>query len=84
MLVSWGVRALANVEPGRLPEGPRGRLLYVLCLWGVLWTTVALLLGENEMNWAAPAYVSVLALGASWLDRGWLRNGIRRPVGKWA
>ncbi len=59
-------------------------LLYLLCLWGVLWATVlaVCLLGENELNWAAPGYVSVLALCGWWLDRGPLRRGVRRPQGR--
>ncbi len=59
-------------------------LLYLLCLWGVLWATVlaVCLLGENELNWAAPGYVSVLALCGWWLDRGPLRLGLRHPEGR--
>jgi hypothetical protein len=59
-------------------------LLYLLCLWGVLWATVLAVcfLGENELNWAAPGYVSVLALCGWWLDRGPLRRGLRRPEGR--
>ncbi len=62
----------------------RAGLFYLLCLWGVLWTTVTVvcLLGENELNWAAPGYVSVLAMAGWWLDRGLLRRGLRRPGGK--
>ncbi|HEY2157611.1 MAG TPA: glycosyltransferase family 39 protein [Isosphaeraceae bacterium] len=58
-------------------------LLYLLCLWGVLWATVLAVcfLGENELNWAAPGYVSVLALCGWWLDRGPLRRGPRHPQG---
>ena len=64
----------------------RDGLLYLLCLWGVLWTTVAVVcfLGENELNWAAPGYVSVLALSGWWLDRGTFRKGLRRPEGRGA
>ena len=62
----------------------RDGLLYLLCLWGVLWTTVAVVcfLGENELNWAAPGYVSVLALAGWWLDRGVFRAGLLRPQGR--
>ncbi len=65
--------------------GPdRAVLLYLLCLWGVLWATVlsVCLLGENELNWAAPGYVSVLALAGWWLDRGPFRRGLRHPTGR--
>jgi hypothetical protein len=57
----------------------RDGLLYLLCLWGVLWTTVVVVcfLGENELNWAAPGYVSVLCLAGWWLDRGPFREGWR-------
>lgn len=63
----------------------RDGLRYLLCLWGVLWTTVAVVcfLGENELNWAAPGYVSVLALAGWWLDRGVFRAGLRWPRGGW-
>lgn len=62
----------------------RSGLLYLLCLWGVLWSTVLIVcfLGENELNWAAPGYVSVLALSGWWLDRGVFRRGLRHPQGK--
>ena len=68
-------------------HGPTDRsgLLYLLCLWGVLWTTVLIVcfLGENELNWAAPGYVSVLALAGWWLDRVIFRRGVRQLRGKW-
>ena len=62
----------------------RAGLLYLLCLWGVLWSTVLVVcfLGENELNWAAPGYVSVVAMAGWWLDRGPLRRGLRHPQGK--
>lgn len=62
----------------------RALLKYCLCLWGVLWATVVAvcLLGENELNWAAPGYVTVVALAGWWLDRGLLRRGALHPEGK--
>jgi 4-amino-4-deoxy-L-arabinose transferase-like glycosyltransferase len=64
--------------------GPdRASLLYLLCLWGVLWSACFLvcLLGENEWNWSAPGFVSVLVLTGWWLERGPFRRGWKgRPA----
>jgi hypothetical protein len=48
----------------------RTGLLYVVCLWAVVWLACvgASLLGETEANWAAPAHVAVLVLIAGWFD----------------
>jgi hypothetical protein len=48
----------------------RTGLLYLICLWAVVWSacvTVSLL-GENEANWVAPAHVAVIVLISWWLD----------------
>ena len=39
-------------------------LIYLLCLWGVIWTAclAASLLGETEANWMVPGYISLVIL----------------------
>jgi 4-amino-4-deoxy-L-arabinose transferase-like glycosyltransferase len=62
----------------RHPGPDRVGLLYLICLWGLLWTACVLvcLLGENEWNWSAPGFVSMLVLSGWWLDRGPFRRGL--------
>jgi hypothetical protein len=49
-------------------DTPRNRdrwgSLYLLCLWGVIWSAclAASLLGETEANWMVPGYVAVVVL----------------------
>ena len=46
---------------GRVDDGSstRAGLLYLLCLWGVLWCAclAASVLGETEANWMVPGYI---------------------------
>jgi hypothetical protein len=44
--------------------GDRSGEIYLLCLWGVIWTAcfAASLLGESEANWMVPGYISVVIL----------------------
>jgi hypothetical protein len=64
------VRAAGSAHPASLGAerhaglSRRNGLLYLLCLWGVIWTAclVASLLGETEVNWMAPGYVSLVVL----------------------
>jgi 4-amino-4-deoxy-L-arabinose transferase-like glycosyltransferase len=64
-------------------DGPasenRAGLLYLLCLWGVIWTAclAASLLGETEMNWMAPGYVALLVLIGIRVDRVLTRGGFK-------
>jgi hypothetical protein len=54
-----------GVEPSDGPsESDRSGLLYLVCLWGVIWTAclTASVLGETEANWMAPGYVALVVL----------------------
>ncbi len=68
-----GLVALADGfwSGGSMERRPRPESLYLLALWGVVWLAciAAALLGENEVNWAAPGYLSILALTGTYLDR---------------
>jgi len=57
----------------------RAGLLFLLCLWGVIWTAclAASLLGETEVNWMVPGYVSLVVLIGMRLDRILARGGAR-------
>jgi 4-amino-4-deoxy-L-arabinose transferase-like glycosyltransferase len=61
--------------------------IYLLCLWGVLWCAclVASLLGETEVNWMAPGYLSLVVLIAGRVDQICSRGGwrARAVVGGW-
>jgi 4-amino-4-deoxy-L-arabinose transferase-like glycosyltransferase len=50
--------------------GDRTGLLYLVCLWGVLWFAclAASLLGETEANWMAPGYIALAVLIATRVD----------------
>ena len=63
--------SLAVTRPG---------VIYLLCLWGVLWCAclAASVLGETEVNWMVPGYVSLLVLIAARVERVLLRGGLRR------
>ncbi|MDR3638969.1 MAG: glycosyltransferase family 39 protein [Isosphaeraceae bacterium] len=86
----FGLRALGPAATGALrpdDEGDRAGRLYLFCLWIVVWSAcvAACLLGETEMNWSAPAHVSLLALAGGWLAPRVLRArpGQERPQGAW-
>jgi hypothetical protein len=70
-------------EPGQTGEPdfrPRSGLLYLVCLWGVVWAAcfAASLLGETEANWMVPGYVSLVCLIGMRLDQVCERGG-KRP-----
>ncbi|HZW34706.1 MAG TPA: glycosyltransferase family 39 protein [Isosphaeraceae bacterium] len=83
------VRAVLPLSVGSTtPEesrggGPRGwdrsGTLYLLCLWGVIWSAclAASLLGETEANWMAPGYVAVVALIGGRVEGVLARGGLR-------
>ena len=62
-------------------------VLYLLCLWGVLWCAclAASVLGETEANWMVPGYTALVILIASRVDRTLARGGARARccVGAW-
>ena len=72
----------ANTETGELDFEDRTGLLFLLCLWGVIWAAcfAASLLGETEANWMVPGYVSLVVLIGSRVDQVFARGGVR----KWA
>ena len=57
----------------------RSGTLYVLCLWGVIWSAClgASLLGETEANWMAPGYVAVVVLIGRRVEGAFTRGGVR-------
>ena len=60
-------------------SGDPAGLMYLLCLWGVLWCAclVASVLGETEANWMVPGYISLVALIAVRTDHVLSRGGWR-------
>jgi hypothetical protein len=80
--VAWVGRGPDRSKPVVF-EGPssqnRAGLLYLLCLWGVIWTAclAASLLGETELNWMAPGYVALLVLIGTRVDKLLARGGLR-------
>jgi hypothetical protein len=78
----------AHEERTKSPQAcHRSGLLFLLCLWCVVWSAcvVASALGETEVNWLAPAYIALVVLIASRAGRMITRNGLpaRRYVGAW-
>ena len=67
-----GVPAIAN-DSG---------LVYLLCLWGVIWTAclAASLLGETEANWMVPGYISLAILIGLRVDQVFANGGLRKWV----
>ncbi len=60
-------------------EGLHSGLIYLLCLWGVLWCAcfAASLLGETEANWMVPGYISLVVLIAGRVNHLLSRGGWR-------
>ena len=67
----------------RIDSSPTNRtgVLYLVCLWGVLWCAclAASVLGETEANWMVPGYIALVVLIAARVDRA-LAPGARKPV----
>jgi hypothetical protein len=57
-------------------------LLFLLCLWGVIWTAcfATSLLGETEANWMVPGYVSLLILIGMRVDEALAARGARAKL----
>ncbi len=71
--------------PGNTEEsgaGSRSGLIYLLCLWGAIWTAclAASLLGETEANWMVPGYISLVVLIGMRADDVFARGGARKWV----
>jgi 4-amino-4-deoxy-L-arabinose transferase-like glycosyltransferase len=64
-------------EPG---AGTRTGLIYLLCLWGAIWTAclAASLLGETEVNWMVPGYISLVILIGVRADKVFTQGGPRK------
>jgi 4-amino-4-deoxy-L-arabinose transferase-like glycosyltransferase len=64
------------------PARIRSGLVYLLCLWGVIWTAclVTSLLGETEVNWMVPGYISLVILIGMRVDRVFARGGARKTI----
>jgi hypothetical protein len=62
--------------------GGRSGAIYLLCLWGVIWTAcfAASLLGETEANWMVPGYIAVVILIGMRIDRATAQRGARRLI----
>lgn len=60
------VRRTATATVRRDADPGASGLLYLVCLWVVVWTAcvAVALLGETEANWGAPAYVALVVLMA--------------------
>ena len=60
-------------------SGDRTGLLYLLCLWGVLWCAclAASLMGETEANWMVPGYIALVVLIAIRVDALMSRGGLK-------
>ena len=48
-------------------SGDRTGIIYLLCLWGVIWCAclAASVLGETEANWMVPGYIALVVLIAA-------------------
>lgn len=57
-------------------------LIYLLCLWGVIWTAclAASVLGETEANWMVPGYISLVILIGLRVDRVFVNGGIKKWI----
>jgi hypothetical protein len=57
----------------------REGLVYLLCLWGVIWAAclVASLLGETEANWMVPGYISLVVLIGLRVDSALTKGSVR-------
>ncbi len=89
-IVWWfvGVYALAGTfkrvvrthsESDQVDKSVRSGLLFLLCLWGVIWSAcfAASLLGETEANWMVPGYISLLVISGASLERVLFERGCR-------
>jgi 4-amino-4-deoxy-L-arabinose transferase-like glycosyltransferase len=53
-----------SVPPRPPSSEDRSGLLYLFCLWGVIWAAclAASILGETEANWMVPGYIALVVL----------------------
>ena len=62
--------------------GARSGLIYLLCLWAAIWTAcfAASVLGETEVNWMVPGYISLVILIGMRADQLFTQGGARRWI----
>jgi 4-amino-4-deoxy-L-arabinose transferase-like glycosyltransferase len=77
-----GVKSGETAESGELAAGNRSGLVYLLCLWGVIWTAcfAASLLGESEANWMVPGYISLVILIGMRVDQVFAQGRTRKWI----
>ena len=77
-----GAKSVETVGTGELAPGNRSGLIYLLCLWGVVWTAcfAASLMGETEANWMVPGYISLVILIGMRVDQVFERGGARKWI----
>jgi hypothetical protein len=73
-------KTVETVDSNDPASDSRSGLLYLLCLWGLIWTVcfAVSLLGEAEANWTVPGYVTLVILIGMRADRAFARGGARR------
>jgi 4-amino-4-deoxy-L-arabinose transferase-like glycosyltransferase len=78
----WGGTPPGGPRIDDRSRGYRSGSLYLLCLWGVIWTAclAASLLGETEANWMVPGYVGVVVLIGHRVAGALARGGARARV----
>jgi len=75
-------RFVAASEPNESAVVSDAGLIYLQCLWGVIWTAclAASLLGETEANWMVPGYISLVILIGLRVDRVFANGGTRKWI----
>jgi 4-amino-4-deoxy-L-arabinose transferase-like glycosyltransferase len=81
--VTWLIRDTRSTTAGvalNSTAGARSGMVYLLCLWGPIWMACAAasVLGETEVNWLVPGYVSVVILIGMRADQMFASGGVRK------
>jgi Dolichyl-phosphate-mannose-protein mannosyltransferase len=73
-------RASKTGDIAKPDSGTRSGLIYLLCLWGAIWTAclAASVLGETEANWMVPGYISLVILIGMRADQVFARRGAKK------
>jgi 4-amino-4-deoxy-L-arabinose transferase-like glycosyltransferase len=79
ILTGRGATTAPDSDLSQAGSASRSGLLYLVCLWGVVWAAcfAASLLGETEVNWTVPGYVSLVCLIGFRVDQVFERGGVR-------
>ena len=77
-----GARSNIAGEAPLVDSDARSGLVYLLCLWVPIWMAcfAASLLGETEVNWMVPGYVSLVILIGMRADRVFARRGVQKWI----